>query len=614
MSRPRMHATRPTFRRLLLSVAAIAFSLPALLLPSPSQANTPATAPTTQPATPALTPPPLLAPPVTGPQSPNLTPIIQAGHDIAVIPISGMIYGYTLESLQFRVDKALEGGATMIILELDTPGGYVDSAMDISRYLKGLTGQVDTAAWVHPEALSAGILIAAATQQIVMAPASLTGDCAPIVPGSDLAPTERAKFYAPIKTEFEDSAARNGYDPAIFDAMCRLGVRLYLIEHTTTQQRRVVNQADYDVMVKGRPAAQPSNSANPFGEVLTQVANPAVDRGQWKPVPNLPSGAIALDGRIHDGNSLFTPTQTVAQDIGLSKATVADLPAVAGHFNANSIQRLNPHWSVLVGYFVTHPAAKGLLLVIIIICGWLEISSPGLGVPGILALCAGALLFGGGLIVGLADLWHILLFVFGVLLIILEVAVIPGFGIAGILGILCVFTGIALVGVPSFTQNAGAGQYAKPGATSEVLVSSAVLLGATIAAIVAVGFLVHYLQKYPRLNKLVLTNDPTPPSPTPDTEIDFTTEAAARPYDRFAPPSDAPIDTNDPADLTVPHVGMLGTATTYLRPAGNANFPDLPPATAELDVFSNGPRIPPGTPVRITAVEGNHITVEPAKG
>ncbi|MEM1213083.1 MAG: hypothetical protein AAGI68_12395 [Planctomycetota bacterium] len=605
-----MTTRRPLFRRLLLGVAAIAFSLPTLLTHTASHADAPATQPTLQPPSPpSLSPPALLAPPITGAQAPNLTPIIQAGHDIAVIPISGMIYGYTLESLEFRVNKALEGGATMIVLELDTPGGYVDSAMDIARYLKGLTGQVDTAAWVNPEALSAGILIAAATQQIVMAPASLTGDCAPIVPGQDLSPTERAKFYAPIKTEFEDSAARNGYDPAIFDAMCRLGVRLYLIEHTTTQQRRVVNQADYDIMVKGQPAPQPANSANPFGEVRPEIANPQTDRGQWATVGTLPSGRQVIDGLIHDGNSLFTPTQTVAKDIGLSKATVADLPAVAAHFNANSIQRLPPHWTVLVGYLVTHPAAKGLLLLIILVCGWLEISSPGLGLPGILALCAGALLFGGGLIVGLADLWHILLFVFGVLLIILEVAVIPGFGIAGILGILCVFTGIALVGVPSFTQNSGAGQYARPGATSEVLVSSAVLLGATIAALIAVGFLVHYLQKYPRLNKLVLADDPSPKALPEMIDDAFDAERGSTIESPSAPP--ALIDTNDPDDLTLPHVGMLGNATTYLRPAGHAIFPDLPAATAELDVVSAGPRIPPGTPVRITAVEGNHITVEP---
>ena len=125
---------------------------------------------------------------------------LPTGADVAVIKIRGLIYGFTLHSLQQSVEHARQNGASLIVLELDTPGGVVTSALKISKYIKSM--QVPTVAWVNPEAYSAGIMIAAACNRMVMAPASAAGDCAPIVPGANLSPTERAKALSPILEEF----------------------------------------------------------------------------------------------------------------------------------------------------------------------------------------------------------------------------------------------------------------------------------------------------------------------------------------------------------------------------------------------------------------------------
>jgi membrane-bound ClpP family serine protease len=171
--------------------------------------------------------------------------VTPGGANVAVIKIEGMIYGFTLESLKRRVERAMEGNASMIVLELNTPGGEVISALKIAKYIKGEI-TVPTVAWIHDSAYSAGILIASSCDRIVMSKASTTGDCAPIVPGTELAPTERAKALSPILEEFRDNARSNGKDFALYHAMCVLGVEVYLVENNRQAETRQPDRQSLD--------------------------------------------------------------------------------------------------------------------------------------------------------------------------------------------------------------------------------------------------------------------------------------------------------------------------------------------------------------------------------
>ncbi len=85
--------------------------------------------------------------------------------------------------------------------------------------------------------------------------------------------------------------------------------------------------------------------------------------------------------------------------------------------------------------FLLHPAVNSLLLLMIMGGIWFELQTPGVGFP-LLAAIIGAILFFAPLYLeGLAENWEILLFFVGIILLALEVFVIPGFGIAGILGV-----------------------------------------------------------------------------------------------------------------------------------------------------------------------------------
>jgi len=86
-------------------------------------------------------------------------------------------------------------------------------------------------------------------------------------------------------------------------------------------------------------------------------------------------------------------------------------------------------------FFITNPLISSLLLSLGILGIFIEIRTPGFGIPGFLGLLCVGLFFGGHMLTKIGAEWAFLLFLIGLGLIALEVFVIPGFGVAGILGI-----------------------------------------------------------------------------------------------------------------------------------------------------------------------------------
>lgn len=97
----------------------------------------------------------------------------------------------------------------------------------------------------------------------------------------------------------------------------------------------------------------------------------------------------------------------------------------------------------IIGFF-TNPAVSSVLILFIIGGIYFELQSPGIGFALVVAVIASLLFFAPLYLEGLAANWEILLFVIGIVLLILEIFVIPGFGIFGILGIVCIVTGLAM--------------------------------------------------------------------------------------------------------------------------------------------------------------------------
>src|SRR5690606_8849658 len=155
-------------------------------------------------------------------------------------------------------------------------------------------------------------------------------------------------------------------------------------------------------------------------------------------------GEVDLPG-IKPAGDVLTLTSAEALKIGLIEGevpTVADLLSAEGLVNPEITTHRVTLIDRIIGFLI-NPAVSGILILLIIGGIYFEMQTPGIGFALIVAIIAAVLFFAPLYIQGLADHWEIALFVVGVLLILLEVFVIPGFGVAGILGIVCLICGLA---------------------------------------------------------------------------------------------------------------------------------------------------------------------------
>ena len=503
---------------------------------------------------------------------------LPTGGHVALIKIEGLIYDYHLRSLEERVNQAVAHGASLVVIELDTPGGVLASALKISKHLKTIS--IPTVAWVNPEAYSAGILIAASCQRIVMAPSSATGDCAPIVPGMSLAPTERAKALSPLLEEFRDSASQNGHEYVLFHAMCVLGVEIYQVKHKQTGQVKLVNQADYAVMVKGASPdggllgkVLPSFRPDDVAAVTVSEATEA-DQEQWE-----------LVKKIHDGNTLLTLSQTRAIETGLAQATVKDAADLQRFLGATQLTVFPPNQVALVAYWLNQMWVRMLLIFLLMIGAFIEMQSPGLGVGGLIALISLAVLIAAPYLVGLAQMWHVVLFVVGVLLLMAELFVVPGFGVTGAAGIICVFTGLVLMVVPS--SGSGWLPMPAPGMSSVLREAVVYTIAGVLMSFVGFFFLARHFGSIPIFNRLIL-QDLVPAG---------------------GPSSSRVGATVMPAQGGGSGVGVCegaqGVAITALRPSGSIQINDQ-----IIDVVTLGEWIETGSRVKVVEVRGNRVVVD----
>jgi membrane-bound serine protease (ClpP class) len=279
--------------------------------------------------------------------------------DIVVVPMRGEISPSLLMFLR-RTQKAAESsGASAIIFEMDTYGGRLDSAAEITNVLNRAT--IPTYTFINSNAGSAGSLIAVATQHIYMAPVSAIGAAAPVLPtGEDLPLTEREKTISYWTALIRSSAIKNGHNPDIGEAFMN---------------------KDKEVKIGDR-------IIHSKGAVLTLNAQEATEKINGKP--------LLADG-IAD--------------------SIVDLTKKAG-LKGNLVS-LNPSGFERIAFWIT--ALAPLLLLGGIIGAYLEFKIPGASLPGIISAVCFALFFLGHYLAGLAG-WEVVgLFVLGMVLVLIEI-------------------------------------------------------------------------------------------------------------------------------------------------------------------------------------------------
>ena len=264
---------------------------------------------------------------------------------------------------------------------------------------------------------------------------------------------------------------------------------------------------------------------------------------------------------------LLTLTTEEAVALGYAEA-IDDLPALLGALGAAraEVHDMEVNWAERIVRLLSHPVVSPFLLSLGFLGLVIEIKTPGLGLAGGAGLLALSLFFGSHLIIGLAGLEELLIFGAGAVLLAVEVFVIPGIGLFGLLGGAGIVAGLYL----SLMGDA---------ALVDDLARAGWILSTAFFIVLVTGWVL--LKRLPRSDRLfrsgILLASRT------DKEIGY--EAA----------------------LTRPDlVGSEGVAITDLRPSGTGLFED-----ERLDVVSESEWIEEGTPIRVVSSEGYRHVVRP---
>lgn len=226
------------------------------------------------------------------------------------------------------------------------------------------------------------------------------------------------------------------------------------------------------------------------------------------------------------------------------------------------------NWAERVVRFLTDPLVSSLLISLGLLGLFFEIKSPGWGVPGTAGIILLALFFGSHYIVNLANIIEIILFIVGIGLLILEIFVIPGFGIAGIAGILFMMGGLYLSLLGSLEQLE----------SSDFTAAAGYLSISFIITFLGVVILIKLLPKTSIWSRISLN----------ESQVKNKGYIASRDYSKY--------------------IGKKGIALSALRPAGVGQF-----GKERLDIVSEGEFIDKDTDIVISQVDGYRLIVKSAE-
>jgi len=267
---------------------------------------------------------------------------------------------------------------------------------------------------------------------------------------------------------------------------------------------------------------------------------------------------------ISDSGKVLTFTTEEAIEHGYCEKMANDRQAVlhAAGLEGSTIVEQELNWVDRFINFLVNPVVSGILIMCIVGGLYFEFQSPGLGLPIIIAIAGALLFFAPHYLEGLAAHWEILVFLAGVILLMLEIFVVPGFGVTGISGIVLIFASLIL----TMVFNVGFHFQFDPSLDAAAQIGKSTVI--VITSVVCGFFLSLWLSK-----KIITA------------ETRFGTMALKTNLD-----TDQGFTAQDMRMQA--YVGRTGTAATFMRPAGKVNIDDeLLEATAEHGLIEKGEEI-----------------------
>jgi membrane-bound ClpP family serine protease len=413
-------------------------------------------------------------------------------------------------------------------LRIDSTGGQLVDCLRLADRLAGLDNDdVQTVAYVPVDASGGAALVALACDQLVMQPEAHVGGKGTI----DLDRQTIDDAVESIRASFGESAK---HSVSLLAATIDPEIEIFSYRNIKTGDVRYFSPE----------------------EAAAQTAPKDWQKGQ----------------RVKPAGELLRLTSQRAQELGLASHVVDSYDEFKQLYGFESDPRVaRPNWALELVEALSSPGLAFVLLVVGFVGIYVELHTPGIGAGAFVAALAFLLFFWSNFLHGTAGWLEVLLFLGGLAFLLMEMIVLPGFGVFGLGGAMMILASLVLA-----SQT-----FVLPQSDSELVElrhSLTIVAAASIAVIAASIALRRYLPHAPVFRTLLL-------NPTPEEEL----------FD---------LDHREAVADFAYLVGQQGTATTNLMPAGKADFDGQ-----LVDVIADGLPIERGQAVVVTKARGNRVLV-----
>jgi membrane-bound serine protease (ClpP class) len=468
-----------------------------------------------------------------------------------IIPIQGDIAPSLVTFVRREARRAMGEKADYIIFEIDTFGGRVDSALQITSFIMSIKG-ARTIAWVRNSensmgvSWSAGALIALACSDIYMASGTSMGAAAPVTLGVD-GKTEATgeKTVAAVRSQIAALAEKNGHPTGIALAMVDYDIELW--EVRVDGATKILSLQELE-RLEGEMKRQDNNAPkeiervaliSPAGKLLSLTAGEAFRYGLTR-------------GLAEDREELL-------DSLGAQVLAAESAPSTADS---------------ALAFLVSGPVQTILILIGLVMI-FLELQTPGFGISGTMAVIAFLLVFGSSALLGKLGSLEVILFIMGLALLAIEIFILPGFGAAGISGL--VIIGLSLVfSMQDFVIPRFDWEWSLMGR------NTAVVLTALIAAITGIAVIALLGPKTKLFDRIMLK-----------------TQISETACDGGGWKNDGGLESDYRTLL-----GKTGKAVTVLRPSGKAEINE-----ETFQVETDGAFVQNGAEIKVVKIKGNIIIV-----
>ncbi len=351
------------------------------------------------------------------------TTATEAQRTVYIVDIKGAITAALEGFLEKAIANAKAINADVLLLDINTFGGRVDSTLKITSMLNELT-DIETISYVSQSSdvgvsWSAGAIIAFGTDVIYMADGTSIGAAQPVAQNTVTGQTTgtEEKTVSALRSKVVALAEANGHPTALAEAMVDLDVELYEVERD------------------GQLSLETMNTLNKWDAEKVDYVNKGIYLEKGK---------------------LLALTAQEAVSFGLVEGLADSREALISSLDLDVVG--TQQWEAPSGLstLLNKPVWIVLLIFVGVIALFVELAVPGVGVAGLVSLIAFGLFFFGGYVNGSLSIYEIMLFLLAVMAFLAELYFLPGFGLAGIVGSVLLTVSLVLSRIGGEALGAGA--------------------------------------------------------------------------------------------------------------------------------------------------------------